>query len=77
MYALGYATAEERGFQMTYNLRIIQGRLAEILGERQRGNRKETTVDHDRLMRTIGWSQAAVRTASKLDSASRKLLTAY
>jgi penicillin amidase len=77
MYALGYATAEERGFQMTYNLRIIQGRLAEILGERQRGNRKETTVDHDRFMRTIGWSHAAVRAASKLDSASRKFLVAY
>ena len=30
MYGLGYATAEERGFQMTYSLRIIQGRLAEV-----------------------------------------------
>ena len=28
MYGLGYATADQRGFQMTYNLRIIQGRLA-------------------------------------------------
>src|SRR6185503_9438762 len=64
MYGLGYATAEQRGFQMTYNLRIIQGRLAEVLGDRQRGTRKETAVDHDRKMRTIGWAGAAVRTAT-------------
>jgi penicillin G amidase len=77
MYGLGYATAEERGFQMVYNLRIIQGRLAEVLGERQRGSRKETTIDHDRLMRTVGWGQAATRTASNLDSPSKELLRAY
>ena len=34
MYGLGYATAEERAFQMYYNLRIIQGRLSEVVGER-------------------------------------------
>jgi len=77
MYGLGFATAQERGFQMTYNLRIIQGRLAEVLGERQRGNRKETTIDHDRLMRTVGWSGAARRTAAQLDLATGKLLDAY
>jgi penicillin amidase len=77
MYGLGYATAEQRGFQMTYNLRIIQGHLAEIVGARQRGNRKETAVDHDRQMRTIGWSRAAGRTAANLDPATRKLLAAY
>jgi penicillin G amidase len=77
LYGLGYATAEERGFQMTYNLRIIQGRLSEILGERQRGSRKETTVDHDRLMRTIGWTYAANRTAANLDSGTRAFLVAY
>ena len=56
------ATAEERGFQETDNLPIIQGRLAEMVGERQRGNRKETAVDHDRKMRTFGWARAARRT---------------
>lgn len=77
MYGLGYACADERGFQMTYNLRIIQGRLAEVVGERQRGNRKETSIDHDRWMRTIGWSRAAVRVAANLDSQTMKLLQAY
>jgi penicillin amidase len=77
MYGLGYATAEERGFQMTYNLRIIQGRLAESIGERQRGNRSETALDHDRKMRTFGWARAAARTAPNLDRGTRRLLAAY
>ncbi|HEX5218361.1 MAG TPA: penicillin acylase family protein [Verrucomicrobiae bacterium] len=77
MYGLGYATAEERGFQMTYNLRIIQGRLAEIVGARPRGNRRETAVDNDRKMRTFGWVQAAERTAPNLDRNTRQLLEAY
>ena len=48
MYGLGYATAEDRGFQMTYSLRIIQGRLAEVLGIVQQTNRRETSLGHDR-----------------------------
>ncbi|MBI5772504.1 MAG: penicillin acylase family protein [Verrucomicrobia bacterium] len=77
LYGLGWATAEERGFQMTYNLRIIQGRLAEIIGDRPRGSRTETTVDHDRKMRTFGWTPAAARTAARLDVPTRQLLEAY
>src|SRR5882724_1961494 len=77
MHGLGYATADERGFQMTYNLRIIQGRLAEVVGDRQRGTRKETAVDHDRMMRTVGWAGAVARTVVKLDAPTRKLLEAY
>ena len=39
MYGLGYASAEDRAFQMYYNLRIIQGRLAHyrILPRRPNG----------------------------------------
>ena len=33
MYGLGYAAAEDRAFQMYYNLRILQGRLAELIGD--------------------------------------------
>jgi penicillin G amidase len=76
-YGLGYATAEERGFQMTYGLRIIQGRLAEIVGERPRGNRRETAVDNDRKMRVMGWARAAARTAANLDQGTRRLIGAY
>lgn len=76
-YGLGYATAEERGLQMTYSLRIIQGRAAEILGDRPRPGRRDTTVDSDRRMRTLGWSPAAARTAALLDPPTRTLLEAY
>ena len=40
MYGLGYATAEDRGFQMHYSLRIVQGRLAEPI----RSSGRETPV---------------------------------
>jgi penicillin G amidase len=77
IYGLGYATAEQRGFQMTYNLRIIQGRLAETIGDRSKPGRRDTTVDHDRKMRTFGWTHAASRTAAALDSETIALLNAY
>lgn len=77
MYGLGYATAQERGFQMTYGLRVMQGRLAETIGERPRGGRRETALDNDRKMRTFGWSRAATRIASNLDPGTRSLLNAY
>ncbi len=77
LYGLGYATAEERGFQMTYGLRIIQGRLAEVLGDRTKGNRNESSVDNDRKMRTFGWAPAAQRTAAHLDAETLALLRAY
>lgn len=32
-YGLGYAAAEDRAFQMTYSLRLIQGRLSEVVGQ--------------------------------------------
>ena len=77
MYGLGYATAEDRGFQMTYSLRIIQGRLAEVLGIVQQTNRRETSLDHDRKMRTFGFDHAAQQVVANLDRESRNLLQAY
>ena len=78
MYGLGYACAEDRGFQMHYALRMIQGRLAEVLGERPSVARpRETTVDHDRKMRTFGFDRAAREVAEKLDPDTRALLAAY
>jgi penicillin amidase len=77
MYGLGYATAEERGFQMTYARRIMQGRLAETIGPRRHTARRETAVDLDRKMRTFGWARAAQRIASELDRETQALLLAY
>jgi len=77
MYGLGYAAAQERAFQMYYNLRMIQGRLAEVLGDRPSGRGKESTVDHDRKMRTFGFYRAARTVAGNLDPDSIAMLTAY
>ena len=77
IYGLGYATAEERGFQMTYSLRIIQGRLAEIAGDRPKTSGRETALQSDRKMRTFGWARAATRTSQNLDPETRQLLEAY
>lgn len=76
-YGLGYATAEDRAFQMTYSLRIIQGRLAEVIGEVRQLNRNETSLDNDRKMHTFGFYRAAQRTAANLDSQTHGLLQAY
>lgn len=76
-FGLGYATAEDRAFQMTYGLRIIQGRLSEVIGEVRKVNRRETSVDHDRKMRTFGFYRAAQRTAARLDPETLSLLQAY
>jgi len=76
-YGLGYATAEDRAFQMTYSLRIIQGRLAEVVGEVRQLARDDTSVDHDRKMRTFGFYRAAQRTSAALDPETRSLLQAY
>jgi penicillin amidase len=76
-YGLGYATAEDRAFQMTYQLRIVQGRLAEVVGDVRQLNRDDTSLDHDRKMRTFGFHRAAQRTAANLDEETRLLLAAY
>lgn len=76
-YGLGYATAEDRAFQMTYSLRIVQGRLAEVIGEVRKLNRDDTSVDHDRKMRTFGFYRSAQRTVERLDPETRELLQAY
>jgi penicillin amidase len=74
---LGYATAEDRAFQMTYSLRIIQGRLAEVVGEVRQLNRNETSVDSDRKMRTFGFYRSAQSIAANLPPEAGALLQAY
>jgi len=83
MYGLGYATAEDRAFQMYYNLRIIQGRLAEVIGDvkigvtRQLPRGRNSALRSDIQMRTIGYYRAAQETARQLDPETRRLLDAY
>ena len=73
MYGLGYAAAQDRPFQMYYNLRIIQGRLAEVVGDvkvgvtRQQPQGRNSALRSDVQMRTIGYWRAAQETAERLD----------
>lgn len=77
MYGLGYATAQDRAFQMHYMLRIIQGRLAETVGDVRKVRRDESAVENDLAMRTIGFYRTADEAARKLDGDFRILLEAY
>ena len=83
MYGLGYAAAEDRAFQMYYNLRIIQGRLAEVVGDVKIGvsqrdpQGRNSALRSDIKMRTIGYYRAAQRVAANLDGERLALLQAY
>jgi penicillin amidase len=83
MYGLGYAAAEDRAFQMYYNLRIMQGRLAELLGDVKVGvsraapQGRNSAVRNDIEMRTIGYYRAAQNLAANLDGETLALLQAY
>jgi penicillin amidase len=68
-FAMGYVHAQDRLWQMEFQRRVAQGRLAEILGER--------AYDTDRLMRTLGMARMAERIVAKLDPATRANLDAY
>ena len=68
-YGLGYASAQDRMFQMEYSRRIVQGRISEIVGERG--------LRSDKLWRTIGWYRNAQQAAENMDPQTKQLLQAY
>lgn len=68
-FALGYAHAQDRLWQMEMNRRIAAGRLAEVLGE--------PALDTDKFLRTIGIARTAQRIYENLDAEHRDLLDAY
>ncbi len=65
----GYATAQDRLFQLDYLRRKARGRLAEILGP--------PGVESDRLYRTLGLAQIADIEWEHLPYRTRELLAAY
>ncbi|MFH1718106.1 MAG: penicillin acylase family protein [Planctomycetota bacterium] len=83
MYGLGHAAAEDRAFQIYYNLRIIQGRLAELVGDVKFGvterlpQGRGSALQSDIKMRTIGYYLAAQKVAASLDGEALALLQAY
>ncbi|NQV31886.1 MAG: penicillin acylase family protein [Phycisphaeraceae bacterium] len=78
-YGQGYACAQDRGFQMYYFLRIIQGRLAEVVGDvaKLKKGRPGTAAQSDELMRTFGFAHAAQEAAEHLDAETLAMLKAY
>ncbi len=78
MYGLGYACAEDRGVQMHLKLRIMQGRLAETVGDLP-GTRQphEGPIWSDKKNRTLGWVRAAKDVVERLDPTTQRLLQAY
>ena len=67
--ALGYVHAQERGWQLEFNRRVMRGELAEVLGE--------AALETDKLMRTLGIRQAAQRQYERLPADARRPLDAY
>lgn len=67
--AMGYVHAQERGWQLEFNRRILRGNLSERLGP--------AALDTDKLMRTLGIRAVAQRQVSYLPPAARVALQAY
>jgi penicillin amidase len=68
-YLQGYATAQDRLFQLDLFRRTGRGRLAEVLGE--------AGLETDKFMRTIGLARAAEQDAALLSDQARVALSAY
>jgi penicillin G amidase len=61
--------AQDRLWQMEFQRRVAQGRLAEFIGEK--------AFDTDRLMRTLGIARMAEKIVARLDADTRSHLEAY
>ena len=67
--ALGFVHAQERGWQLEFNRRLMRGELSEILGA--------ATLDTDKLMRTLGIIGMAQKQFKGLSPATQAALQAY
>jgi len=67
--ALGFVHAQERGWQLEFNRRLMRGELSEILGP--------STLDTDKLMRTLGIIEVARGQLQSLSPRTRVALEAY
>ena len=68
-FALGFAHAQDRIWQMEMSRRIAAGRLAEVVGP--------AGLPVDRFMRTLGVRRAAEANLRGLNAETRRLLEAY
>jgi penicillin amidase len=68
-FGIGYVHAQERGWQLEFNRRVMHGELSEVLGE--------ATLETDKLMRTLGVMRAAQKQFDGLSPDARAALQAY
>src|SRR5919205_86141 len=68
-FAIGFAHAQDRMWQLELERRIAAGRLSEIFGQ--------TTVPQDAWMRSLGLYDSAALSWSKLSPEAQASLTAY
>ncbi len=68
-FAQGFVHAQDRLWQMTFNRRLVAGRLAEVLGSR--------AVQIDRWIRALGLRWVAEQETGQLAALQRAVLTAY
>jgi penicillin amidase len=68
-FALGWVHAQERGWQLEFNRRLMHGELSELLGP--------ATLETDKLLRTLGIMQAAQAQWEGLPADDKTLLQAY
>ncbi|MDE1939327.1 MAG: penicillin acylase family protein, partial [Alphaproteobacteria bacterium] len=69
LFGLGYAAAQDRLWQMEFTTRVMQGRLAEMVGP--------AGVSTDVFMRTLGLYRLAEQSVTHLAPTTRQLLEAY
>ena len=68
-FAIGYVHAQERGWQLEFNRRVMHGELSEVLGP--------ATLETDKLLRTLGIMQAAERQWQALPADGKSAMQAY
>lgn len=77
LYGLGWATAEDRLFQMLTSRLMVEGRVAEFFGPGTVPGQGDTNVEHDFEARLVGWRRQALRATAALDAETHGLLEAY
>ena len=68
-FAIGYVHAQERGWQLEFNRRVMHGELSEAFGA--------ATLETDKLLRALGIMQAAERQWQALTAEGREAMQAY
>ena len=68
-FAIGYVHAQERGWQLEFNRRVMHGELSEAFGP--------ATLETDKLLRALGIVQAAERQWQGLPAEGKEAVQAY